>query len=107
MRKLAIIAAATIGFAAPIVLIALMMLPAQSADFDRISKGMTMAEVEEILGEPTSVERVEFDDIDWLLWRLGDGAHISVYFRNNRVHAKQWHSRQTQTFFDKIRHMFD
>ena len=99
MRKLAISAAATIGFTALIFLLVWLTHSAQPdnglADYDRISAGMTLAEVEEICGGPAFDGEKMVDGTGWLVWQLESGAHIAVQFRHGRVLYKVWHPRQT------------
>lgn len=61
-------------------------------NFDKIQTGMTQAEVQVILGEPTEASSVDVALFSGTTstWRAGDTA-INVQFVNGKVVAKQFH----------------
>jgi hypothetical protein len=74
------------------------------ANFDRIEKGMTRAEVEEILGEKGDWRWIVQDreeKSEWA-WRANDGPEAVINFEMDCVTEKQW-SGSNETFPDKIR----
>jgi hypothetical protein len=72
------------------------------ANFDRIKKGMTKAEVEAIFGEkgdwPDSTAQVG----QAMCWRAKDGSGAVVEFVDECVVIKQW-ADSHETILDKIR----
>jgi hypothetical protein len=92
--------AAIVGVALGVV----MLLPPRpgvtKANFDRMEKGMPIADVQEILG------RFDFDYepnlILWHAWRADDGAEIVIVFGNGCVVSKSWIDSE-ETIPDKLR----
>jgi hypothetical protein len=63
------------------------LLPQQGVtkgNFDRIEKGMTMAQVKAILGEPRDV------DDKGGFWRRADGTHVFVQLKDNKVETTEF-----------------
>jgi hypothetical protein len=65
------------------------------AHFDRIEKGMTLGQVEQILGGT----QVPYKG--WL-WTADDGSWAVIAFENDCVAGKEWHD-SAETIPDKIR----
>jgi hypothetical protein len=70
------------------------------ANFDRIEKGMTMAEVEEILGGKG--KSFHEDDKALMYWDADDGSLALIRFVDNCVPDKTWYDSD-ETIPDKIR----
>ncbi len=57
----------------------------------KIEEGMTIAEVKEILGEPTQVLTTAGPETGHYIWLSSDRKHgINIGFKNGRVGIKQW-----------------
>lgn len=74
------------------------------ANFDRIEKGMTRAEVEAVLGiESTPLLEIR----KWLpstsgeVWHHADGSSATIMFDNGRVYIMHW-SESTESLTDKL-----
>ena len=85
-----------------VTLCVLAMLPPSpgvtKANFDRIEKGMTKAEVEQIFGE-----KGEWDaEIDRLVWQADDGTWACVWFIDGCVTQTNW-LNPNETLLEKIR----
>jgi hypothetical protein len=70
------------------------------ANFDRIEIGMTMAEVEEILGGKG--KSFDEDDKAFMYWDADDGSLATIRFVDNCVPDKTWYDSD-ETIPDKIR----
>ena len=72
------------------------------ANFDRIEKGMTRAEVEQIFGR----ESIRWDGLaekgEGFHWMARDGSSALVMFVDECVTEKQW-SDSNETILDKLR----
>ena len=87
-----------------LVLGVLAMLPPRSgvtkANFDEIKNGMTVTEVEQILGDRASIKNQEGRGrLD--TWLNGDGSNASVWFSNGIVVQKAW-TESTETLLAKL-----
>jgi hypothetical protein len=87
-----------------VILGVLAMLPPSpgvtKTNFDRIEKGMTRAEVEEIFGEKGAMAGMH--EHTFVFWLANDGSSASVDFVNDCVAAKRWEDSD-ETILDKIR----
>jgi hypothetical protein len=76
------------------------------ANFDRIEKGMTGAEVDAIFGKSSSAGRSAFiaggGVISFESWRNDDGAYASLVLDDDVVAQKSW-NESTETITAKIR----
>jgi len=64
------------------------------ANFYKVRSGMTIVEVQEILGPATSGR----DGSAVLMWNLNDGSAISVWFNpNGRATSKDWKRPEIRT----------
>jgi hypothetical protein len=72
------------------------------ANFDRVEIGMTLSEVEQILGGPGVPFQGFVNQPSTLVWSHEDGAMAFVEAKDQTVASKTWHpSRETLT--DKLR----
>jgi hypothetical protein len=68
------------------------------ANFYKIRPGMTMKEVQEILGRATSSPAASNDGSTVLTWNLNDGSTISVWFHpNGKATSKYWNHPEIRT----------
>jgi hypothetical protein len=132
MTKTRLLLLASVPFTIAMTLSVFAMLPPRpgvtKANFDRIEKGMTRAEVEEIFGgkgttwetfwmrsdadihkEMTKAEMHEMfvrEGKGWqrfiMRWGEDDGAQAGILIQNDCVVAKQWFD-SNETFLDKVR----
>jgi hypothetical protein len=104
-KRLLLIASVPLAIVA-VTLGVLAMLPPRpgvtKANFDRIEKGMTKAQVEEILGEKGFLVKVKKGDAPCLYWNAGDGAEVWIRFSDDCVNGDMTWSAD-ETFLDKIR----
>jgi len=119
MRKKCSLLIALLPLAIIVILGVLAMVPPRAgitkANFDRIEKGMTRAEVAEILGrEPDAVgdeivgrhpdaTRPHRD----LMWRDGDGGwRVLVSFKDDLVHGTGWYvGVDDQSLVERFQHL--
>lgn len=89
-----------------VIAVTLAMLPPRSgvtkANFDRIEKGMTLAELEEIFGEKGNWWDGAGRKGLPMCWTAKDGLGADVEFVDESVARKQW-ADSHETIFDKIR----
>lgn len=102
MRKRLLLATGAMAGLACVGLLIVAMLPVRSgvtkAKFNQILHGMTLEEVEGVLGERGK-------DDDWrgagfMIW-IADGGWVSVYFDRNRAHRITWRNSD-ETVLQKI-----
>jgi hypothetical protein len=100
-----LISAAVLAACVGIALGVIAMLPPRpgvtKANFDRIEKGMTRAEVNEVFGQEGwsySIPRLR----RFHIWRHQDGAHATLSFHDGRVTSMGW-QHSTETIPDKLR----
>jgi hypothetical protein len=106
-KRLLLIAAVPLTIAVTLGVLAL--LPPSpgvtKANFDRIEKGMTLAEVEEIFGGKAVLRydgKMTAGVPYWaMVWSANDGAEAVIYFEGNFVDEKTCQD-STQTILDKI-----
>ena len=102
MRKRLLLAAGTMAGLVGVFLVVLAMLPAgpgvTKANFDRIEKGMTLAEVKEIFGR----EGKEAPREPGYYWYADDGSVAAVGFDGGCVTEKVWFNTH-EPVLDKIR----
>jgi len=68
------------------------------ANFYKVRSGMTMVEVQEILGRATSGPAASSDGSAVLTWNLNDGSAISVSFNpNGKATFKDWNHPEIRT----------
>ena len=78
------------------------------ANFDRIEKGMTSAQVEQILGGEAKTIEPWFGGIrdnpgaKVAVWKADDESKAGIVLMNSCVFDKEWRD-STETFLDKIR----
>jgi hypothetical protein len=105
MRRRCVICAgitATTFLVALVVLAALPPLPGVTkANFDRIQEGMTLVQVEAILGEPAKDFMGE-GDFTGHLWAHENGSRVWIVFRGGLVLETEW-IEGTETTTQKIR----
>jgi hypothetical protein len=95
---------------AALVLGMLALLPGRpgvsKANFDRIEDGMTLAEVQAIMGRlPDIVFDMPDDEIagrTLFVWNHADSSHASIRFNGDKVTSKTF-TPSTETFTDKLR----
>jgi hypothetical protein len=107
MNRSRLFLVASLPLAVAVIVGVLSMLPPRSgvtkANFDRIENGMTLEEVETILGGPAhwqgKIERWHF-----YKWRCDDGAtaNVTMYVTREVVCAGRWID-STETIREKIR----
>jgi hypothetical protein len=86
----------------------LAMLPPRpgvtKANFDRIEKGMTRDEVEQIFGRKGEVAR---DDKTVLNWEADDGSEVFIVIWDDCILHKYWRCHDSdKTILDKLRRWF-
>jgi hypothetical protein len=103
-RRLLLIASLPLAIA--VIIGVLAMLPARpgvtKANFDRIEKGMTFAEVEKIFGQPPAEE--QWGNI--FIWRIAErkGEAIVIFDNDGMVIEQRGYWRAgDETFQDKLR----
>src|SRR5438552_2519853 len=102
MRKRYLVVAGLFASLASVVFVAALLMSGgpgvTKADFDRIEEGMTLQEVEQILGKPGTYTWGGF------YWHFDDGAGAFVVFDFNGASAghKTWQD-STESPLDKIR----
>jgi hypothetical protein len=104
-KRLALIAVLPLTFAVGLCVLA--MLPPRpgvtKGNYDRIEKGMTKAEVEEIFGEE-GIHRFQFDEgQDASQWWGDDFSRATVFFINDHVEEKSWRRASNESALDIIR----
>ena len=106
-KRLILIAAMLLAVFAVTLSILVLLPPSPGvtkANFDRIEKGMTVAEVEEIFGRGANIvtrDVVEKND-RFRAWSEADGSRADIYFMDSFVTDKHWWE-SNETLFDKIR----
>jgi outer membrane protein assembly factor BamE (lipoprotein component of BamABCDE complex) len=59
-------------------------------NYNKITTGMTKAQVEEILGSPTSIETKDMLIFKKTIWRYEDGKNFAmITFKNDEVDGKE------------------
>jgi hypothetical protein len=114
MKKKYLLLLATIAVIAACVFVVVVVLPTRSgvtqANFDRIKRGMSPAQVAEIFGQPPS-ERNDLGDPFFInIYRHADGSFAWVLFKKargvpwseDRVCDSDWRD-SNETFWDKLR----
>ena len=108
-----------VGIAVSVVLLAVaaplyFFLTAESMQqkFERISRGMTVDEVETILGGPemdyrylpvfTLRTREDSGLGSHRSWHYDEGT-VSIFFQNDRVYFKQWLPRKSTSWWERMR----
>jgi hypothetical protein len=91
-----------------LVLVTLAMLPERperpgvtKANLDRIKAGMTLEEVEDILGK--SSKQITFAGEIHHVWKVDDENYVGIRFIEGRSREGHWGS-PAKTFFEKLRH---
>jgi hypothetical protein len=102
-KRLLLIAALLLIVAA-VILGVLSLLPPDpgvtKANFDRIEKGMTQAEVQEMFGGKGIF--LERSDPPYYCWQADDGSWANILFSDDCVTDKLWRD-SGETFLDTIR----
>jgi hypothetical protein len=108
MTKKRLLLIASLPLTIAVILGILAMLPPSpgvtKANFDRIEKGMTRAEVEEIFGREGQRSFMRRPGLDGFRWD-GEGKTIaSIWLANDCVSEKEWHVSEwpNETFPEKI-----
>lgn len=108
MTKRRLLLIASLPLTVVVTLGVLAMLPSDDrpgvtkANYDRIKRGMTKAEVEEVFGE-TSDLGMRLNSAITYEWRHTDGSCAEVTFSLGGLAArKQWHD-SNESFLDRIR----
>jgi len=101
-----LISAAVLAACVCIAIGVLAMLPPQpgvtKANFDRVKPGMTLAEVEQILG-PTVTNDPESANNPICVWQEANGAGAVIFFSKERLTTDTLFNEPTETFTDKLR----
>jgi hypothetical protein len=101
-----LIAAALLAASIFVVIVVLASLPARpgvtKANFDRIEDGMTMREVEQILGGVGLTFHGFADQKSMFVWAAEDGSMAFVAVSNDAVLSKSWHASR-ETILTKLR----
>jgi hypothetical protein len=71
------------------------------ANFDRIEKGMTLAEVQQIFGQDGEGPWFPTESKNRTYW-YWDWPKVGIQFLDNCVIEKEWHNSE-ETILDKIR----
>ena len=104
MTKKRLILIALLPLAAAVTLGVLAMLTPSpgvtKANFDRIEKGMTIPEVEQIFGKKG--ESLVPADKTWLVWEAADGSWAEIWHSENCVTDKHW-QYSSNSILDRIR----
>ena len=107
MRKHYLISAGSFAACFFFIFAVVAMIPSRlgvtKANFDRIQKGMTFADVSSLLGELPGIDNIPaVAKHSFVVWVAGDGATAEISFNNGLVDDCSWRD-STGTIFDNIR----
>jgi hypothetical protein len=107
MTKKRLLLVAVVPLVAFLLLGVLAMMPPSpgvtKANFNRIEKGMTKAEVVQIFGGRG--RPFLGDDESWMLWEADDGSWVTIVFKDDGIADKHWQRwyDSDKTLLDKLR----